>query len=141
MQILTTLKRKRDDIERTITAYEGKIAACRRDLAHVIGVLALFEASGEPSELGAHVSIVRLFKRGEVFAICRKALEAAPDGLDTRELALAVIRAKGLDEADAVMRKAVALSIINVMYGQERRMKVVSAGKRRGVRVWTSPVL
>lgn len=91
MQILTTLKRKRDDIERTITAYEGKIAACRRDLAHVIGVLALFEASGEPSELGAHVSIVRLFKRGEVFAICRKALEAAPDGLDTRELALAVI--------------------------------------------------
>ena len=106
------------------------------DLAYVLGMLALFEASGEFSELGAHVSIVRLFKRREMFGICREALTQAPGGLDTRELALAVIRAKGLDEADAVMRKAVALSIINVMYGQTKRGKVASGGKRRGVRVW-----
>ena len=44
--------------------------------------------------------------------------------------------AKGMNDGDAVLRKALAWSIINVMRAQHRRGKVVDAGKRRGVRVW-----
>lgn len=32
------------------------------------------------------MSIIRVFRRGEVFAICKEALAQAPDDLDTREL-------------------------------------------------------
>jgi hypothetical protein len=44
--------------------------------------------------------------------------------------------AKGMNDGDAVLRKALAWSIINVMRAQHRRGKVADAGKRRGVRVW-----
>lgn len=37
-----------------------------------------------------------------------EALRAAPDGLDTRELAKAVMRAKGLDVDERVFRKSPA---------------------------------
>ena len=56
--------------------------------------------------------------------------------MDTRELALAVLTAKGMDIQDAVLRKAVAYSIINVMRQQFRRGNVTDAGERKGVRVW-----
>lgn len=84
----------------------------------------------------SRMSIVRVFKRGEIFVICKEALAQAPAGMDTRELALAVLRAKGMDEGDAVLRKAVAWSIINVMRAQHQRGKIADAGKQRGVRIW-----
>jgi hypothetical protein len=58
--------------------------------------------------MGVH----RLFKRGEIWSIVKPALEAAPAGLDTRELAAAVVQAKGLDVNDRVFRSTVALSIV-----------------------------
>lgn len=84
------------------------------------------------------MSLIRVFRRGEIFEICKAALAQAPDCMDTRELALAVLRAKGMDESDAVLRKALAWSIINVMRAQFRRGKVADAGKRRGVRMWAA---
>ncbi|RNJ49281.1 hypothetical protein D1O30_06390 [Methylocystis hirsuta] len=78
----------------------------------------------------------RLFKRGEVHRICQEALAGAPEGLDTRELGLAVVRAKGLDEGDAVLRKAVNYRIVQAMRMQELRGRVSGTGKRKGVRVW-----
>lgn len=45
----------------------------------------------------------RIFKRFEIGRLCHEALAVVPEGLDTRELALAVIRARGVDEADAVL--------------------------------------
>ena len=135
--ILNSLRNKRDDIERAIVAYEAKLAACRRDLSHIIATLVVFEASGDPLEMGAHVSIARLFKRGEAYTICRKALEASPAGLDTRQLALAVMRSKGLDEGDAVIRKAIALTIVHVMRMRWKRGLIRNLGRRKGVSVWT----
>jgi len=44
-----------------------------------------------------------------------------------------VLRSKGMDEGDTVLRKALAWSIINVMRAQNRRGGVLDAGKRRGV--------
>jgi hypothetical protein len=42
-----------------------------------------------------------------------------------------------MDEGDAVLRKALAWSIINVLRAQYRRRNVGDAGKRRGIRIWT----
>lgn len=135
-QIVTTLSNKRDELERIIGSYEKAIEAARRDLAHVNATLQLFERDGVPNAYPSRTNLVRVFRRGEIFTICKAALAQAPAGMDTRELALAVLRAKEMDEGDAVLRKALAWSIINVMRVEHRRGNVVDAGRRRGVRVW-----
>jgi hypothetical protein len=98
----------------------------------------LFERGGAPDAYPSRMSIVRIFKRRELFALCNAALAKAPDGLDTRELALAVIRAKGMDESDRVLRKAIGFRIVQAMLRQELQRRVIRAGKRKGVRVWFS---
>jgi hypothetical protein len=102
----------------------------------VNATLQLFERDGVPNAYPSRTNLVRVFRRGEIFAICKAALTQAPIGMDTRELALAVLRAKDMDEGDVVLRKALAWSIINVMKVQHRRGNIADAGKRRGVRVW-----
>jgi hypothetical protein len=71
-----------------------------------------------------------------MFALCKDALAEAPEGLDTRELALAVIRANGMDESDLVLRKAIGFRIVQAMLRQKTRGRVADAGKRHGVRLW-----
>lgn len=103
---------------------------------HVNATLRLFELNGEPEIFPVHVNLSRLFKRGEIFRICQAALAEVQSGLDTRELAVAVIRAKGLDERDAVLRKAVELKVVSTLGMRAKRGQIVSAGRRKGVRVW-----
>jgi hypothetical protein len=136
LQIVNTLRAKRDELERIIASYEKVIDAARTDLSHVNATLELFERGAEPRAYPSRMSIIRLFKRGEVFSICKAALAETPEGLDTRELALAVLRAKGLDAGDSVLRKAVAYSIINVMRQQFKRGRISDAGMRKNVRLW-----
>lgn len=135
-QILTTLRRRRDQMEGAIRSYEKQIEALRRDLAHVNATLRMFELNGEHEVFPVHMDLTRLFKRGEVHKICQAALAEAPEGLDTRELSLAVIIAKGMDEGDLVLRKAINYRIVQAMRMQEKRGRIVGAGKRKGVRVW-----
>jgi hypothetical protein len=136
LQILTTLRTKRDEIERTIEAYSAKIKIAQVDLAHVNATPHIFEVNGEPRQFGLPMSIARLFKRGEIWGYCKSALQGSPRGLDTRELALAVIRAKGLDEADSVLRNTLATSAISVLHMWAKRGQLARAGKRKGVVVW-----
>jgi hypothetical protein len=82
------------------------------------------------------MSIAKLFKRGEIWGYCKKALERAPDGLDTRELALVVIRAKGMDAADAVLRNALAAAIIGILPMRAKRGQLVKGPRRHGVILW-----
>lgn len=135
--VVSTLRSKRDELERTIASYEKATEAARRDLAHVNATLQLFERDGVQASYTSRISLIRVFKRGEIFALCKAELAESPDGVDTRELARAVLRAKGMDENDAVLRKALAWSVINVMRAQYRRGKVGDAGRRRGVRLWS----
>ncbi|QXX75350.1 hypothetical protein [Methylovirgula sp. HY1] len=135
-QIVTTLRSKRDDLERIIKAYEGKIKAAQHDLMHVNATLRLFELNGAHEVFPVHADVTRLFRRGEMVRLCKDALAGAPEGLDTRELARAVIIAKGLDAEDAVLRKAVAYRIVQALTGQWQRGGLTSGGKRQGVRVW-----
>jgi hypothetical protein len=134
--ISRSLRSKRDELEGLIAAYEGKIEECRRDLAHINATLSLFEQPDSRDGMRPRMGLGKLFRRGEVFKICQEALEAAPDGLDTRELALAVILAKGMDDRDAVLKKAVAFNIVQTLTMRHKRGQIGDAGKRRGVRVW-----
>lgn len=135
-QVVNTLRSKRDEIERTVLAYEERLASARRDLATINAALQIFEVGGEVRDFPLPMSVSRLFRRGEIFGYCRAALGVAPEGLDTRELAVAVCRAKGLDEADKVLRNSLALTIVNTLGMRAKRGQVVKAGKRKGVVVW-----
>jgi hypothetical protein len=134
--IITALRAKRNELDRIIISYEGALAAARRDFANVTATLELFEIESAPAAYPSRMSIVRMFKRGEIFALRNAALAEAPEGLDTRELARSVIRAKGMDEADSVLRKAIGYRIVQTMLRHERRGHIVGAGKRKGARVW-----
>jgi hypothetical protein len=98
------LRAKRDELDRIITSYEGALAAATRDFANVNAALELFETDSVPAASPSRLSIVRMFKRGEIFDLCKIALAQATAGLDTRELARALILAKGMDENDSVLR-------------------------------------
>ena len=134
--IVTAPRTKRDELERNIGSYEAATTAAKPDLAHVNATLELLERDGGQTAYPSRLSIVRMFKRGELFALCNAALAEAPKGLDTRELARAVICARGMDETDAVLRKAIGFRIVQVMLRQKMRGRIIGAAKRKGVRVW-----
>ena len=137
IRTVTTLQRKRKEIAASVKRYERQIAQARSDLAHVEACIRLFAASGKPSDLARYVDTYRLFKRGEPWAICAKALASGPR--DTRELALEMMKAKGMDTADAVLAKGLTNRLIHSLRMQEQRGRVRRDGKRRGVSVWKLP--
>jgi hypothetical protein len=137
IRTVTTLVHKRDEIRASIRMYEKKIAQARSDLAHVTAVMRLFEASGKPQDLARYVDSYRLFKRGEPWAICAAALASGP--LTTKELALELMKAKGMDLGDGVLAKAIGHRLIHSLRMQEQRGRVKRDGKRHGVSVWQLP--
>jgi hypothetical protein len=56
---ISILRRKRDDIKGAIAAYEARLAQAQADLAHVNAALRLFEATGNPVDFPAYVSVFR----------------------------------------------------------------------------------
>ncbi|RXF67119.1 hypothetical protein [Hansschlegelia zhihuaiae] len=135
--VVHTLRRKRDDIEAAIVAYERRLSDARRDLQHVNATLQLFEAAASPEGVRVYQDIHRLFRRGEITALCRAALaERGP--LDTRELAQAVMDAKGFAD-DRELRKAIAYKVVQALNMHAKRGTIGDAGYRKGVRVWAIP--
>ncbi len=79
IRTVTTLKGKRDEITRSVASYEKKLAQARADLAQINAAIRIFEAGGDTSGFVApYVDIYRMFKRGEMAAICRDALANGP---------------------------------------------------------------
>jgi hypothetical protein len=114
--IVTTLRAKRHELESAIVYLEGKLDEARRDLSHVNAVIRLYEIGPDPQlQFPAHASLNRLFRHGEMFAMCKEALAASGEPLTTRELAMAVIRAKGWDQEDKVLRSAIAYRLIQAL--------------------------
>jgi hypothetical protein len=137
IRTVTTLKRKREEISASIRMYEKKIAQARADLAHVAAAIRIFEASDRPADLARYVDHYRLFRRGEPWAICAAALAKGP--LSTQELALELMKAKGMDLTDAVLAKAIGGRLIHSLRMQEGRGYVKRQGKRKGVTIWRLP--
>jgi hypothetical protein len=135
--IIKTLTSKRDGIERTIATYQKRIEEARRDLSHVNATIRLFE-TGRTEEGARYVDTLRLFKRGEVWTLCRTALEKEGP-LDSRELAIRLIQHRGLDVDDVVLRKSLTLRVVQAMRLQMKRNKAQMVEKRKGRTVWRLP--
>jgi hypothetical protein len=134
IRTVTTLTKKRDEIARSIIAYERKLAQARADLSHVNATLAIFAGGGEPGGHRVYVDLARVFTYGEIARLC--IAELAAGERTTRELAAALMASKGLDTADRVLAKSVCLSVVMSMRSCARRNKVRCVGKRGAVCVW-----
>ena len=137
IRTVTTLRRKRDEISASIRLYEKQLSQARNDLAHITAVLRIFDASGSPKDMGRYVDHYRLFRRGEAWTICAAALAKGPQ--DTRQLALELMKAKGMDLGDSVLAKAIGHRLIHSLRMQEQRGRVRREGKRKGVSIWRLP--
>jgi hypothetical protein len=138
IRTVTTLRYKRAEIERSIANYEKRIAQAQSDLAHINAAISIFEASGDPKGFPAYVDIHRLFKRGEPIALCKQALAQGP--MTTRQLALYVMKSKGLDQGDKVLAKTIGLRLIHALRMQCERGNVRRTGKRdRAALIWELP--
>ena len=92
------------------------------------------KASGEPGAVEPYVETHRLFARGELMTLCKQALASGPK--TTKELALHVMAAKGLDTGDKVLAHAMAMRLIHALRQQWRRGLISGEGKVKGARVW-----
>jgi hypothetical protein len=137
IRTVTTLRSKRAEIIASIANYEKRLAQARADLAHITAAITIFEASGDIEEIPPYVDIHRCFKRGEAINLCKEALASGP--LNTRQLALRVMAAKGLDTGDKVLAKAVAGRLIHALRQQCRRGLIDGNEKHSGARVWALP--
>jgi hypothetical protein len=137
IRTVTTLRSKREEIQASIKLYEDRIKQARADLAHVTAYIKIFEASGDPEDMPRYVDVYRLFARGEQITLCKEAL--ATGQKSTRDLALHVMEAKGLDVGDKVMAKAVAAQLIHSLRMQANRGKILRAGKKGTALLWRLP--
>ena len=137
IRTVTTLRSKRAEILASISLYEKRLAQARADLAHVTACITIFEASGDGEDVSSYVDTHRLFRRGEIVLLCKEALASGPK--TTKELALHVMAAKGLDTGDKVLAHAMAQRMIHALRQQWRRGLLQDGGKVKGARVWALP--
>ena len=133
-QVISTLTTKRREIEAHIGSLERDIEQARRDLSAILAAIKVF--SGEGVRVTAYMNLARLFPRLELPRLAKEALQAAPAGLSTVAIALAIMTAKGLDTGDRHLRKAVAYKVVQVVRRWEKERKVGRAGKVGSVVVW-----
>ena len=69
---------KRDSIASAIEKYEKRLDQARADLAHVNGIITLFEVNDDADLVRPYTDIHRLYKRGKRIALCKEALDARP---------------------------------------------------------------
>ena len=114
-----SLKDKRAEIHRRITAYEAQIAQARHDLAHVNATIRLFT---EPEHQRARYMVSHgFFNKGEIADVCVRHLGV--DGeMTTRQLAERVMAERKLDASDRTLRNSVVFKVVQALrqsYGRE----------------------
>lgn len=138
IRTVTTLEKKAEEIKRAIAQYERYLNQAKADLAAVNATLALFRDDGATETVLPYERIQRLMGRGEALPIVQAALRDGP--LTTRQLAIKVMEAKGLNTGDKVLAKVIANRLINILVPQLRKGRLADGGKVRGVRVWKLPI-
>jgi hypothetical protein len=132
--LVVSLRRKRDEIEAALRRFERLAEIARADLASVEATLALFETT-DPSSARVYSDLDRLFARGELVAACLSAL-AREERLTASALALRIMRLKGLNAADVMLRKALARRIGNALTRRMKRGEVRIVGRRANAARW-----
>jgi hypothetical protein len=134
IRTVTTLQFKRDEIETAIANYEKRLAQARADLAHINAAITLFTAAGDAEAVRSYVNLNRLFRYGELPALCKAALARGPK--NTREIAAYVIKAKGFGAGDKVLANAIAYRAIHALRRHRRNGAVVSIGRNKAALIW-----
>ncbi len=70
------LRKKREQVIKTISGYERALKEAQADLAHITATLRLFEVATDTTDFPPYVDLNRVFRRGETTAICRAAIVA-----------------------------------------------------------------
>jgi hypothetical protein len=125
---VTTLRSKRAEIISSIASYEKRLAQVRADLSHVNTWTALFEVSSKPGAAPPYVDTHSMFARGALMTSCKQA--RASGSKVTKELALDVMAARGLDTSNKKLAHVVATRLIHALRQQSRRV-LVGPGSRR----------
>ena len=112
-----------------IREYQKRLDAAKRDLAHVVGTMTLFEASGDLKAIGAHHAIVRMFRRGEMFTANRHEFARVKAQLERESFAETAVQAA---EAATAQRKAYGNRRGNVLEGTTFEKKDEPFGGGRG---------
>lgn len=137
IRTVTTLRSKRDEIVASIEKYERLLGQARSDLAHIEAAISIFEASGDPRGFPAYVDVHHLFKRGEQSKLFMAALVDGP--LTTRQIALYIMKAKGLDQNDKVLAKSICSRIIHALGMMRRQGKLLAKGRVKAAMLWELP--
>jgi hypothetical protein len=138
IRTVTTLRSKRDEIAGTVQKYERLLGQARADLAHIEAAISIFEASGDPKGFPAYVDVHHLFKRGEQTKLCLTALAEGP--LTTRQLALYIMKAKGLDQGDKVLAKSIGGRLIHALGMLRKQGRLVAKGRVKAAMLWELPI-
>jgi hypothetical protein len=138
IRTVTTLRAKRDEIQKAIANYERQLTQSRADLASISAAIRIFEVTGETLDVSSYTDLHRIFRRGETTALCKEALaESGPQ--TTRELVRFIMVRKELDVADAVLAKALAQRVVHTLNLAARAGHFADAGRSKGVRIWALP--
>ena len=135
-QVINTLSEKKSEIEAHIGSLERDLDQARRDMSAILATIKVF--SGEAVVPTAYMNLSKVFPRFELPRLCKAALEAAQGPLSTRAIAAYIIQAKGLDQGDRHLRKAIAYKVVQHMRRLERERKVKRQGKNSGAVVWAA---
>jgi len=96
--------------------------------------MCVFEAE-DTRDFQAYIDVHRVFSYREKWPLCEAALrEHGP--MTTKELALHLMAAKGLDTGDSVLASTIADRLIHSLRMQAIRGRVMVIGKRKGVCIW-----
>lgn len=137
---VTILRNKVSEIDKRIAAYEREIEIARKNLIAVQMTLAVFQCEpGAPYYTQGPISLSKLFRRHELPNVIFKALEGHPEGLDTRELSAICLKHRDLDTEDVVLRRSMAMKIVNTLDKLRLKGQIEKAGMKAGVIVWRLP--
>ena len=136
--VISALREKRALVAGLIEKLERKLDQHRADLTHIDGVLRLFQPDRDPGDIKpkrTYANRTRYFARNELSRMCSDALrEASGVLMKTDEITGQVMATKGLDAADAVLRKAISEQVLAIMRSFRKRGTVEQVGLGRGVR-------
>ena len=137
--ILSTLEDKLHELRASIVTYEERLEQARQELAVMTAALTIFARDGGRITDTRPATVRNLFKRGEVITICRKALANAPEGLTTRDLGIACLVARGFNQDDPVLLRAMVGLLSNTLKKAVRRGDLVKVGEDGRKVVWRVP--
>lgn len=129
--VIASLQDKAHSLRAAIVSYEEHLDRSRKELAIVTATITIFQRDAGRITDTRPASVRNLFKRGEVIALCREALAGSPDGLSTRDLAVACLRARDFDHDDPVLVRAMVGLLSNTLKKAVRRKEMTKGGEAR----------